>query len=198
MVIKRTFLGLLFTTLVFGVPLFAGSTTPEWNAALTNAIVKLDREASADSEAPMLLADLIQKEFGTREEELKWGMAQKLSWGEITALAYIQATIGKSFTEMDQEMNREDARRNFYAYAEKAGMSCEKMAHSLEGFLKRAERERNSRIFDRLRASRTVHPLPDLGSGFGLFQEALDFRRIDSPRPTKIHDVPGGLAKGEK
>ena len=193
--IKRTFFGLLFATLVFGVSLSAaGSTTPELKAALTNAIAKLDREASIDSEGPMLLADLIEKEFGTRDEELKWGLAQKLSWGEITALAYIQATIGKSFAEMNQE----DARRNFYAYAENAGMSCQKMAHSLQGFLKRTERERNSRIFDRLRASRRVHPLPDLGSGFGLFQEALDFRRIDSPRPTKVHDVAGELAKGEK
>ena len=193
--IRRTFLGLLFATLTFGIPLFAtGSRSPELNVTLANAIVKLDREASMDSESAMMLADLIQKEFGTRREELKWGVAQKLSWGEITALAYIQATTGKSFAEMNQE----DARRSFWSYAENAGMSCEKMAHSLEGFLKRAEHERNSRIFDRLRASRRVHPLPDLGSGFGLFQEALDFRRIDSPRPTKIHEVPGELAKGEK
>ena len=193
--IRKTFFGLLVATLVFGVQLFAAeNTTPELNAALTNAIAKLDREASIGSEGPLLLADLLEKEFGTREEELKWGMAQKLSWGEIAALAYIQATTGKSFAEMNQE----DARRNFYAYAENAGMSCQKMAHSLEGFLKRAERERNSMIFDRLRASRRVHPLPDLGSGFGLFQEALDFRRIDSPRPTKVHDVLGELAKGEK
>ena len=193
--IRRTFLGLLFAILVFGLPLFAvGSGSPELNVALSNAISKLDREASMDAEGPMLLADLIEKEFGTREEELKWGMDQKLSWGDITALAYIQATTGKSFAEMNQE----DARRNFWSYAENAGMSCEKMAHWLEGFQKRAERERNSRIFDRLRASRKVHPLPDLGSGFGLFQEALDFRRIDSPRPTKIHDMPGELAKEEK
>jgi hypothetical protein len=63
----------------------------------------------------------------------------------------------------------------------------------LESFLKRTEKERNSRIFHRLRVSRRIPPMPDLGSGFGLFQEALDFRRIDSPRPTKIHSVPGGL-----
>jgi len=117
-----------------------------------------------------------------------------MNWGEIAALAYIQATTGKSFAVMSHE----NARRNFWAYAEDSGMSCEKMAHWLEGFQKRAERERNTRIFDRLRASRKVHALPDLGSGFGLLQEALDFRRIDSPRPTKIHDVPGELAKGEK
>src|SRR5437867_2853827 len=87
----------------------------------------------------------------------------------------------------------------FWSYAEDAGMNCTKMANSLDSFLKRIERERNSRIFDSLRASRMVHPLPDLGNGFGLFQEALDFRRIDSPRgPTKIHDFPGELTKGTK
>jgi hypothetical protein len=72
------------------------------------------------------------------------------------------------------------------------------MTHSLENFLKRAERERNSRIFDRLRASRRIHPLPDLGSGFGLFQEALDLRHIDLPQPGKVHAGSGALAKGEK
>jgi len=77
-------------------------------------------------------------------------------------------------------------------------MSCEKMTHSLETFLKRAERERNSRIFDRLRASRRVHQLPDLGSGFGLFQEALDLRHFDLPQTTKVHAGSGALAKGEK
>src|SRR5947207_8239420 len=143
--IRRTFLGLLFATLTFGTPLFAaGSRSPELSVTLTNAIAKLDREASMDSESAMMLADLIEKEFGTRREELKWGLAQKLSWGEITALAYIQATTGKSFAEMNQAMNQaEDARRNFWSYAENAGMSCEKMTHSLEGFLKRAEHERN-------------------------------------------------------
>src|SRR5436190_16101970 len=172
----RTFLGLLFVALAFGAPLFAaGTTIAESNAALTNAITKLDREASMNAEGPMLLAGLIEKEYGTREEELKWGMAQKLSWGEIAAMAYIQVTTGKSFAQMNQE----DARSNFWSYAEKAGMSCDKMAHSLDGFLKLTERERNSRIFDKLRASRKVHPLPDLGSGFGCFQEALDFRSID-------------------
>jgi len=193
--IRRTFLGLLLTVLAFGSPLLAaGRRSPELNVVLSNAISKLDREATIDAESPMLIADLLEAEFSTQEEELKWSMDQKLSWGAISALAYIHATTGKSFAEMNQE----DARRDFWSYAENAGMSCEKMAHWLNGFQQRVERERNSRIFDRLRSSRKVHPLPDLGSGFGLFQEALDFRRIDSPRPTKIHDIPGDLAKGEK
>ena len=193
--IRGTSLGLLFATLVLGTPLFAaGAGSPELNVVLSNAISRLDHEAALDADAPMLLADLLEKEFGTRVEELKWGMGQHMSWGEIAALAYIQATTGKSF----EAMNQEDARRNFWAYAEDAGMSCEKMAHWLAGFQKRVQHERNSRIFEKLRASRKVHALPDLGSGFGLLQEALDFRRIDSPRPTKIHDLPGELAKGEK
>ena len=191
----KTFLGLTFLALTSVSPLLAaGEGSPELSVALSNTILKLDRVALTDSEGPGLLVDLLQKEFGTRVEELKWGLEQKMSWGELVALAYIQATTGKSFTEM----NREDARGNFWSYAENAGMSCEKMAHWLGGFQRRFERERNSRVFDRLRASRKVSPLPDLGSGFGLFQEALDFRRIDLPRPTKVHGVSGELAKGEK
>jgi hypothetical protein len=191
----KTSLGLLFAALTCVSPLLAaGGGSPDLSVALSNAIVKLDRVALSDSEGSILLADLLQKEFGTRVEELKWGLENKISWGEMVALAYIQATTGKSFVEM----HRENARSNFWSYAENAGMSREKMAHWFNGFQRRVERERNSRVFDRLRASRKVSPLPDLGSGFGLFQEALDFRRIDLPRPTKIHDVSGELAKGEK
>ena len=191
--IRRTFLGLLFAALGLGSTVLAsGKPSPAPTAVLTNVIAKLDREASIDSDGPTLLAELIEKAYGTREEELKWGLDQKVSWGDMAALAYIQATTGKSF----EEMVRENARRDLYSYAENAGMSCEKMLRSLDDFLKRAERERNTRIFERLRASRRVHPIPDLGNGFGLFQEASDFRHIDIPQPTKIHDLPGELAKG--
>jgi len=170
----------------------SGRSTPEPSAVLNNAILKLDREVSKDTESSALLADMIGKEFGTQEEELKWGVEQKLGWGGMTALALIQASTGKSFAEMVQE----GARRDFWVYAENAGMSGEKMARTLDDFMRRAERERNTRIFDKLRASRRVHSIPDLGNGFGLFQEALDFRHIDVQQPTKIHDVPGELAKG--
>jgi len=191
--IRRTFLGLLLSVLVCSVPLFAACAgNPEPSAAKTSAITGLSHEASLGAESPMLISYLIQKEYGTKEDELKWAVGQKLQWGEITALAYIQATTGKSFAEMSLE----NAPRDFWSYAENAGMNCEKMAHSLDVFLKRVERERNSRIFDSLRASRRVHALPDLGSGFGLLQEGLDFHRVESPFVDKIHDVPGGLAKG--
>ena len=184
---KGTFLGLFFLTLALGAPLFAGPRRPvPLAASFTNAIAKLDHEPQ--------LAALIQKEYGTHEQELQWAADRSLSWGEITALAYIQATTGRTFAEMIGH----DARQDFWTYAENAGMNCEKMARSLENFLKRAERERNSRIFDALRASRRVRALPDLGTGFGLFQEALDFRHIELPQPTKEHTGTGVLAKGEK
>jgi hypothetical protein len=184
---KGTFLGLFFVTLAVGAPVFAGNSRPApLNVSFTTAITKLDHEPQ--------LAVLIQKEYGTRDEELRWAAERSLSWGEITALAYIQATTGRTFAEMVGH----DARRDFWTYAENAGMNCEKMTRSLEGFQKRAERERNSRIFDALRASRRVSALPDLGSGFGLFQEALDFRHIELPQPTKEHSGAGFLAKGVK
>lgn len=184
---KGAFLGLFFGSLALGAPLFASNSRPAPLAAsFTNTIAKLDHEPQ--------LAALIQKEYGTREEELRWAAERSLSWGEIAALAYIQATTGRTFAEMIGH----DARLDFWTYAENAGMNCEKMTRSLESFLKRAERERNSRIFDELRASRRVRALPDLGSGFGLFQEALDFRHIELPQPTKEHAGAGFLAKGEK
>src|SRR5437899_150076 len=95
----RTLFRLLFATLAFDIPQFAASG-PEASAALTSAIAMLNREASLDAEGPTRLADLIQKEYGTREEELQWAEKQSLKWGEIAAMAYIQATTGKSFAEM--------------------------------------------------------------------------------------------------
>ena len=190
----KTFLGLSLMILVFGAPLFGAAEGTESGAALASAIAKLDHAASTDVQSSAVLADLIQKEYGTSGEEIRWAAEESIGWGEITALAYIQATTGRSFAEMIQQ----NVQLDFWSYTENAGMNCEKMARSLESLSKRSERERNSRIFDRLRTSRRVHPLPDLGSGFGLFQEALDFRRLDSPRPTKIHDGSGVLAKGEK
>jgi hypothetical protein len=195
MKMPRAFLGLSLAGLVWSAPLFgAGARSPEPSVVLTGAITNLDREASIDAQSPMLVAYLIEKEYGTSETELKWALDQKLKWGQIAALAYIQATTGKTFAEMSSE----NAIQDFWSYVESAGMNTTKMAHSLDSFVKRVERDRNSQIFDRLRASRKVYPLPDLGNGFGLFQEALDFRRIESPYVDKIHDVPGELSKGEK
>jgi hypothetical protein len=187
-----TIIGGVLLTLVVQTASFASMGRMEFDEQLASAIAKLNREAASDGESLSRLAELIQREYGTTEEELKWASGESLNWGEIAVFAYIQATTGRSFEEITQE----NARGDFWTYAENAGMNCEKMAHALKSFLKQAERERNSRIFERLRVSRRVHPLPDLGSGFGLFQEALDFRRIDSPGPIKIHTDSGVRAKG--
>jgi hypothetical protein len=180
--------------LVLGLPFALSASDPrsEFDTQLQHVISKLNREAQVDLEGSALLAELTRREFGTPDQELKWAIDQSMTWGEIVALSYIRATTGRSF----EAMKTNGAHKDFWAYVDKAGMRPERMAHSLESFLKLAEKERNSRIFERLRVSRRVQAMPDLGSGFGLFQEALDFRRIDSPRPTKIHTVPGVLVKG--
>jgi hypothetical protein len=192
---RRTIsLGLLLVVfLVTSIPLHAADPRKEFDVQLNRVISKLNREAAAHPDNPVLLADLVRQEFGTAEAELKWAVDHSVQWGDIVVLAYVQATTGRSFATMTL---KEDARRDFWSYVEKAGMTPTKMAHTLDGFLKLAEKERNSRIFEQLRSSRRVQAMPDLGSGFGLFQEALDFRRIDSPRAAKIHTAPGGLAKG--
>jgi hypothetical protein len=163
----------------------------EFDEQLSNTISRLNREA-IDSERLSRLTEMIRREYGTSEQELEWAVGKSLNWGEIVVFAYIQATTGRSF----DEISRHNARLDFWTYAEQAGMNCDKMAHSLNSFLKRAEFERNTRIFERLRYSRRVHTLPDLGSGFGLVQEALDFRRIESQGPVKIHNDAGARAKG--
>src|SRR5262245_24461840 len=190
--IRRVFIAFLIFASASPLALQASDPRTDFDTQLNHVIGKLNREAQVDVEGTALLADLTRREFGTPDEELKWAIDRAMTWGEIVALSYIRATTGRSF----EAMTNGDARKDYWAYVEKAGMRPERMADSLENFLKMAEKERNSRIFERLRVSRRVQAMPDLGSGFGLFQEALDFRRIDSPRPTKIHTVPGVLVKG--
>ena len=50
-----TLLGLLVITAVLGIPLFAESARPEPAAVFTNAVTKLDREASMDADAAFAL-----------------------------------------------------------------------------------------------------------------------------------------------
>jgi hypothetical protein len=187
----RTVIAGLLLILVIQTPGFSSIERAEFEEQLSSAITKLNREASLDRESLLRMTGLIQRQYGTEDKELEWAVAQSLSWGEIVLFAYIQATTGRSF----EQIAGENAHGDFWTYAENSGMNCDKMAFSLSSFLKQAERERNSRIFERLRASRRIQPLPDLGSGFGLFQEALDFRRIESPGPVKIHNDAGFRAK---
>lgn len=187
---KRRILLIGLLVVALAVPALAESE-PAFDAGLASIMSKLDREASVEAEAPVRLAGLIQREFRTSEGELKWALENDLSWGAITAMAYIQATVGRSFSEL------RGVRGDWGSYVQTVGMNPDKMARSLEKFLAVVEKERNSQIFARLRSSRRVHVLPDLGSGFGLFQETMDFRSIGQPRTAKVHDGDVLLTKGD-
>jgi hypothetical protein len=154
---------------------------------------RLTKEASS-LEGSVLVGEMIQREYGTPVDEIRWARERELSWGAIVAFAYVRATTGLSFMELEKDA----LTSNLWGYIEKSGMSADKMVNSLEQFLKRVEEERNTRIFERMRMNRRVLRMPDLGSGFGLLQEALDFRRLETARPTKVHTVSGDLLKGEK
>jgi hypothetical protein len=170
-------------TCVLGVfPLLAEATKSEFDAQMTVTMTKLNAEAAAP-EGAGLVGEMIRREYDAPVEELQWALSRSLSWGSIAALAYIRATMGESFSALDSAAVEKD----LWAYAEKEGMNAEKMALSLGRLLKHVEEERNTRIFERVRASRRGTGMPDLGSGFGLLQETLDFRRLETPKPTKIH-----------
>jgi len=174
---------------------FAADARTDFNTQLNRVVTRLNREAQDDVEGSIRISALIRRQYETNEAELKWAVQHAVTWGDVAVLAYLNHATGRSFERM---VVADDARRDYWKYADDAEMTPSKMAHSLESFLQTAINERNSRIFERLRVSRRIQSLPDLGSGFGLFQDALDFRRLDPPRPTKVHVVTGGLAKGEQ
>jgi hypothetical protein len=172
--------------LVLGItPLLAQGTRAEFDTQVNGTLTKLNAEA-VGLEGTGILADMIQREYEAPIAELQWAATRGISWGSIAALAYIRATTGESFEVLD----RKAAPKNLWAYAESAGMNPEKMVRSLSQLLKRVEEERNTRIFERVRSNRRVTRMPDLGSGFGLLQETLDFRRLETPPPTKSHTNP--------
>jgi hypothetical protein len=163
-------------------PLLADATRAEFDSRMNSTMTKLNAEA-AIPEGAEIVGESIRREYDAPVEEVQWARNRGLSWGSIAALAYIRATTGEGFSTLDGAA----AEKDLWAYAEKAGMNAEKMAASLGRLLKRVEAERNTRIFERVRASRRISRMPDLGSGFGLLQETLDFRRLETPKPTKIH-----------
>src|ERR1051326_4248516 len=72
-----------------------GSGHEEFEGQLNRVINRLNRQAEADVEAPVLLAQLIQREYGTRTEEIRWAASHSVNWGEMVALAYIQAVTDR-------------------------------------------------------------------------------------------------------
>jgi hypothetical protein len=163
-------------------PLLAEATRSEFDSRMNATMTKLNAEGALP-EGAGIVGESIRREYDAPVEELQWARKRGLSWGSIAALAYIRATTGESFSALDSAAVEKD----LWAYADKAGMNADYMAASMGRLLKRVETERNTRIFERVRASRRVSRMPDLGSGFGLLQETLDFRQLEAPRFTKIH-----------
>jgi hypothetical protein len=171
--------------LVLGIsPLLAKGTQAEFDSRVSGTLTKLNAESNG-LEGTGILAEMIHREYDAPAAEIQWATTRGISWGSIAALAYIRATTGKTFEALENEA----ADKDLWAYAEKKGMNPETMVRSLSKLLKRVEEERNTRIFERVRLNRRVTRLPDLGSGFGLLQETLDFRRLETPKPTKIHNT---------
>jgi hypothetical protein len=169
------------------VPAVAAVTRAEFDAQLKGIVTKLNAEADGP-EGVAVLVSLIQIEFSTTVEELRQGLDSGMSWGSIAVFAYIRATTGRTF----EALGTAEVDKDIWGFADKEGMSVDKMSRSLSRLVKQVESERNTRIFERLRSDRRVSRIPDLGSGFGILQETLDFRRLESPRPTKVHNVGTG------
>src|SRR5262245_27530085 len=115
--------------LMMALPSLAATPRAAFDARVTDVIQKLNREA-LNADGVMRLAGLIQAEYGTSLEELRWAVDREFSWGEIVTFAYIQATNGRSFAELKEKQAASD----YWTYAEKAGMSSDKMVRSLEQF----------------------------------------------------------------
>ena len=155
---------------------------------------QLNNDVLSDPGLAALYAGMLGEEYGTSQSEIVWALDQDISWGQIAILSYVQATTGRSFEKLAAAAAHTNV-FNTLEYATGMEMNHDKMTQSLEGFAARAVEERNSRIFDRLRVSRRVDTLPDLGAGFGLFQEALDLRELGPIDPIKVHSG-SGFSKG--
>lgn len=188
---RRSLVCLGLWIVLSAVPAAAAATQAEFDAQLKGIMAKLNAEADGP-EGVAVLASLIQNEFSTTVEELRQGLDGGMSWGSIAVFAYIRATTGKTFEALGEELGSAEADKDIWSFADKEGMSVDKMSRSLSRLVKQVESERNTRIFERLRSDRRVSRIPDLGSGFGILQETLDFRRLESPRPTKVHTVGTG------
>jgi hypothetical protein len=172
----------------------AAVTQAEFDSGVNGTMSRLTKEG-VTLEGSALVSEMLQREYGAPAGEIQWALERQLPWGTIAAFAYVRATTGQSF----EELERSALAKDWWGYLGKTGMSADKMIHSLDQFLKVVEAERNTRIFERMRANRRVLRMPDLGSGFGLLQEALDFRRLETARPTKVHTLGSGdLLKGEQ
>src|SRR5262245_27729781 len=110
---------LIVLVLMFSLSAQAAGSRTEFDAQVSTAMSKLSREATVDVDGTARLAALLQDEYGTSIEDMKWAVDQSLTWGDIAAFAYIAATTGRSF----REIGSADAQRDLWEYTDKAGMN---------------------------------------------------------------------------
>lgn len=186
---KNILVGLLGGLLGVSVAAHSADVDSSFEDRVARVVRQLDADVGADGGFPGVLAVLLATEYGTSRADLEWALGESISWGHIAVLSYVGATTGRKF----EELATADAHGNTIGFVVRMEMSQDRMLNSLEALAGTAVRERNSRIFNRLRSTRRFDVLPDLGAGFGLFQEALDFRQIGPPSPTKVHGGPAFL-----
>src|SRR5678815_3334081 len=114
----------------------AAVTRTEFDTGVNGTLAKVAKEASS-IEGSGLVGEMIQREYGAPVDEIMWARQHELAWGTIVAFAYVRATTGQSFEELEKHA----LASNLWDYIEKSGMSADKMVHSLDAFLKRVEQE---------------------------------------------------------
>jgi len=124
-----------FVAIAFASSAYAGDARTDFNTQLNRVVTRLNREANEDVEGSVRMSALIRREYQTDEAELKWAVQHAVTWGDITVLAYLNHATGRSFERMVVD---DDARRDYWKYADDAEMTPSKMAHSLESFLETA------------------------------------------------------------
>ena len=180
----------------------AGRGQAEPDRISDEGVRRIVRQFSTDGRVDRAFAGILVERLGleyrTPVSELRWAAEQVtdtpaetggFGWGDVAVLAYLQASTGWSFSELVDV----GAHKDFPFFVDTLEMSHQRMAASFETLADQVIRERNSMMFDRIRSAPRSGGLEDLGAGFGLFQESLDFRQLDPPGPTKVHEAGTGV-----
>lgn len=190
----RAFHPVLAGVLVFFLASPAAARQSAADSRIRETVGRFNADAALDPGFAGILVGLLGIEYRTPASELRWARDRVeagedgedqpgFGWGDVAVLAYLQAATGWDFPELVEA----GAHKDFPDFVDTMEMSHERMAASFDTLAGQAIRERNSMIFDRIRSAPRSGGLEDLGAGFGLFQESLDFRQLDPPRPTKVH-----------
>src|SRR5262245_44431696 len=79
----------------------AAVTRTQFDSGVSGTMAKLTKEASS-IEGSALVGEMIQREYGAPVEEIIWARQHELTWGTIVAFAYVRATTGQSFEELEK------------------------------------------------------------------------------------------------